>query len=182
MDSGAASAPPTRECARAASNRRLIRHHIYEHKYYAWLWHRQVKRFSSAAAAADRRRGRQHAVGLPAPRARPPVGREHAAALDGQERHDRFAHAQTGAEDVVHHPVAITQLEDRDVGLPTGDQTARRCPAPMALAGFAVHMVTTCGSVKPSPRKRVIISFMLCTVLSRPGTVRSVLMQCGSRP
>ena len=52
----------------------------------------------------------------------------------------------------------------------------------MALAGFEVHIVTTCSSVKPSPRKRVIISVMLCTVLSRPGTVRSVLMQCGKQP
>ena len=38
---------------------------------------------------------------------------------------------------------------------------ARRSPSP----GFAVHIVTTCGSVKPSPRKRVIISVMLCTVI-----------------
>ena len=50
------------------------------------------------------------------------------------------------------------------------------------MAGFAVHIVTTCGNVKPSPMKRVIISVMLCTVLARPGTVRSVLMQCGSSP
>ena len=52
-----------------------------------------------------------------------------------------------------------------------------RASAPMALAGFAVDIVTTWGSVKPRPRKRVMISVMLCTVLSRPGTVRSVLMQ-----
>ena len=52
----------------------------------------------------------------------------------------------------------------------------------MALAGLAVDIVTTCGSVKPSPRKRVMISVMLCTVMMRPGTVRSVLMQCGSSP
>ena len=44
-----------------------------------------------------------------------------------------------------------------------------RSSAPMALAGFAVDIVTTCGSVKPSPRKRVMISVMLCTVLSAAG-------------
>ena len=43
-------------------------------------------------------------------------------------------------------------------------------------------IVTTCGRVKPRPRKRVIISVMLCTVFSRPGIVRSVLMQCGASP
>ncbi len=43
-------------------------------------------------------------------------------------------------------------------------------------------MVTTWGSVKPRPRKRVIISVRLCTVMMRPGTVRSVLMQWGSTP
>jgi hypothetical protein len=36
--------------------------------------------------------------------------------------------------------------------------------------------------VKPRPRKRVIISVRLCTVKTRPGTVRSVLMQCGACP
>src|SRR6266446_5514516 len=125
MDSGAASAPPTRECARAASNRRLIRHHIYEHKYYAWLWHRQVKRFSSAAAAADRRRGRQHAVGFPAPRAWSPVRREDAAALERHERNHRLGDAQPRAENVVHRPAPFAQLEHRDVGLTPDAEAAQ---------------------------------------------------------
>ena len=50
------------------------------------------------------------------------------------------------------------------------------------MAGLVVDIVTTWGTVKPRPGKRVIISVMLCTVIARPGTVRSVEMQWGSRP
>jgi hypothetical protein len=52
----------------------------------------------------------------------------------------------------------------------------------MARAGLIVDAAITCSSVKPMPRKRAMISTMLCTVLSRPGMVRSVLMQCGISP
>src|SRR5207237_7652174 len=58
----------------------------------------------------------------------------------------------------------------------------RRVTSPIARAGFTVDIAMTCSSVKPMPRKRAMISTMLCTVLARPGIVRSVLMQCGVRP
>src|SRR5215475_13680527 len=58
----------------------------------------------------------------------------------------------------------------------------RRPASPIARAGLTVDIAMTCSSVKPMPRKRAMISTMLCTVLARPGMVRSVLMQCGVKP
>src|SRR5262249_38127738 len=82
-----------------------------------------------SAASPGGAAGRQHAVGLPAPGARPPVGREDLAALDRDERDHRPGHSQARAEHVVDHPVALAHLEHRDVGLPPDREAAQ----PIAL-------------------------------------------------
>src|SRR5215831_102066 len=57
----------------------------------------------SAASPGGRPR-RQRAVGLPAPGPRAPVGREDAAALHRDERHDGLRDAEAGAQHVVDGP------------------------------------------------------------------------------
>src|SRR6266511_3408660 len=67
-----------------------------------------------SAAASHRRPRREGRIGLPAPRPRPPVGREDLAALHRQERDHRPGDGEARAQDVVDHPVTFPHLEDRD--------------------------------------------------------------------
>ena len=131
-------------------------------------WHPGAELPSSRPSSNRSRPSRLRHPGMRASRLRP--------ARDGRGSRDRLpARPRTPSGGT---PATFTQgrrqnfeaserrpraLQHRDIGLPphAGSQPL---VAPMALAGLAVDIVT-CGSVKPSPRKRVMISVMLCTVM-----------------
>jgi hypothetical protein len=49
---------------------------------------------------------------------RAPIGLEHLASLHRQHWHESLIHPQAVSDDIEHLPVAIMQLQHRNVGLP----------------------------------------------------------------
>src|SRR5215831_3706248 len=74
---------------------------------------RRRLRYSATPSTGAARR--QDAIRLPAPRSRPPVGREDLTALHRREGDHRLANAEARAKNVVDDPIALAQIEHRDI-------------------------------------------------------------------
>src|SRR5713226_7869198 len=92
-------------------------------------WVRGPRPAPGSAAALHRGRGREGRIGLPSPGPRAPIRCENLALLHRHERHHRLPDTQALAKHVIDDPVALAQLEHRDVGLPTDGE------APQTMSG-----------------------------------------------